>query len=162
MFRKNRNIATTLSLLLAALAISACGNAEAIVPATVTTEASVPANSSVVNENSAQIWLEAPTGTYQKGWANLLEQDGNLIVSIEVEPPEAVAQPAHVHRGECSMLGVIDYRLENVIGGRSETVLEDVQIEDLATGDLAINLHLSFADFSTFTACGEIPTLETE
>ncbi len=143
-----------------ALFIAACGGAEATVPDSPV--ASAPSNDeqrSTITETEARIWLVAPKGSYQTGWATMWEESGSLFVDISVSPPEAVAQPAHIHRGHCDMLGVIDHRLENVIGGKSLTELPGVTVADLATGDIAINLHLSFADFSTFTACGAVPVL---
>ncbi len=156
---RNRAIAATVSSL--ALLAAACGGAQAAKPATPTTEPALPEHESTITDTMAEIWLVAPMGNHQEGWATLWEQDGSLFVEINVSPPEAVAQPAHIHQGDCSQLGVIDHRLENVIAGKSLTELEGFSIEDLANGNLAINLHLSFADFSTFTACGEIPALET-
>lgn len=105
------------------------------------------------------MWLEAPEGEFQTGWATLSEESGNLIVEIQVTPSEAVAQPAHIHHGTCDQLGKIEHSLENVIGGHSETEFPGVSLKSVATGDLAVNIHLSFSDFATFTACGEIPAL---
>lgn len=146
-----------------ALAIAAygCGGTEAAVPPDpdaipVPTKA-VPV--STISETEALIWLEAPTGVHQTGWARVWEEADSLFVEVDVSPPSAVAQPAHIHLGECSKLGVIDYRLENIVRGHSISEFEGVKLRDVATGNLAINLHASFADFSTFTACGAIPVL---
>jgi hypothetical protein len=51
------------------------------------------------------------------------------------------------------------HSLENIIGGHSLTDIPDTSIEDVTTGGMAINLHLSFSNFALFTACGEIPAL---
>lgn len=146
----------------AALFAFGCG-AEAALP-----EASIQAAAptqetplSTITDDEAMIWLQAPNGNHQTGWARVWEEESSLFVEVDVSPPEAVAQPAHVHRGQCSTLGVIDYRLENIIGGHSLTEFTDMTLSDLATGGLSINLHLSFADFSTFTACGAIPVLNS-
>ncbi len=143
------------------LILAGCGDAEAARPTSVTNATAAPAepSRSVISATEATIWLEAPKGRHQTGWARLWEGNDSLFVEIDVSPAAAVAQPAHIHLGECLMLGGIDHRLENVIGGHSLTELPGVTIADLATGDLAINLHQSFADFATFTACGEIPSL---
>lgn len=144
-----------------ALFTIACGGAEAALP-TIGPEASATTQSSplsTISENEAMIWLEAPNGNFQTGWAHIWEENNSLFVDIEVAPASAVAQPAHIHRGQCTLLGVIDHRLDNVIGGKSFSELPGVKLTDIAIGTLAINLHASFADFSTFTACGEIPAL---
>lgn len=90
------------------------------------------------------------------------EENGSLFVDIDVVPASAVAQPAHIHQGNCTALGVIDIRLENIVGGRSLSELPGITLKGVAAGDLAINLHASFDNFSTFTACGGIPSLGSE
>ncbi len=146
-----------------AVVAAGCSGAEAGMPGSSikTPEPTQEKPPSTINETEARVWLQAPNGKHQTGWAEIREQNGSLFIDIDVSPSEAVAQPAHIHRGNCEMLGVIDHRLENIIAGKSSTELPDVSLSDLAAGDHAINLHLSFADFSTFTACGEIPALET-
>ena len=149
------------TLILTSIAI-ACGGAEAIEP-TETPAAPEPTRErpqSTLSDTEAWIWLEAPTVTYQSGPARIWEGNGSLFVDVNVAPPEAVAQPAHIHTGTCSNLGGVEHRLENIIDGHSLTELPGVTLDDVTTGDLSINLHLSFADFSTFTACGEIPAAE--
>lgn len=144
-----------------AIAAFGCGSSDATVQSS-PTEIPVPAEAvpvSTISETEALIWLEAPTGVHQTGWARVWEEADSLFVEVDVSPPSAVAQPAHIHQGQCSKLGVIDYRLENIVGGHSISEFEGVKLRDVATGNFAINLHASFADFSTFTACGEIPVL---
>ncbi len=114
---------------------------------------------SEVSASSGRIWLEAPIGNYQEGWADLSMENGNLFVEVDVTPAEPVAQPAHIHTGSCDELGGVAYSLENIVGGHSMTEIEGVSISDVATGEYSINLHLSFSDFATFTACGEIPAI---
>ena len=157
----NRLKLTAIATASVALIAVACGSVEAVtvVPPTVGTSSPNDEPVSEVTETSGHIWLVAPTGDHQRGWGNLIEEDGVLKVEVDVQPAEPVAQPAHIHEGTCDQLGPIVYRLENIVGGHSMTELPDVTMEDLATGNMAINLHLSFADFATFTACGEIPAL---
>jgi hypothetical protein len=156
----NRRTAVLLTWTLAVFAI-ACGSASALPVTESTADAGNPGDTpiSVVDETEGRIWLEAPTGDFQTGWATLFEENGNLKVDITVTPPEAVAQPAHIHLGTCDNLGVVVHSLENIIGGHSLTDIPDSSIEDVATGGMAINLHLSFSNFALFTACGEIPEL---
>ena len=144
-----------------ALSIVGCGGSAATLPPAVAEGSAVTPEVpiSVISESEALVWLVAPTGVFQEGWSRIWEESDSLFVEIDVFPPEAVAQPAHIHQGKCTQLGVIDHRLANVIGGHSLSELPGVSLRDVATGGLAINLHLSFADFSTFTACGEIPVL---
>ena len=156
-----RHYLAILSVSSLALLVLACGSAEAVTVTAPTPFSGSPADSPVseITETTGRIWLEAPTGVFQTGWATLAEESGSLKIEIQVAPSEAVAQPVHIHHGTCDQLGVVEHRLKNVIGGHSLTSLPDLSVSDVATGGLAINVHLSFADFSTFTACGEIPAL---
>ena len=118
---------------------------------------------SEVSESSGRVWLQTPERNFQEGWATFTEVDGELVVEIEVAPPEPAAQPAHLHFGTCDSLGGVFEILQNVsVRGTSRTVLQGLTMEDVATGDLSVNLHKSFSDFATFTACGEIPRLEPD
>lgn len=158
---RSRHLVTTVVVISAAFLAAACGSTEIVTVTPPTPFASSPTDTpiSVVTETEGRVWLEAPVGKFQSGWATLSEESSNLIVEIQVAPSEAVAQPAHIHHGTCDQLGKIEHSLENVIGGHSMTVLPGASLESVATGDLAVNIHLSFSDFATFTACGEIPVL---
>lgn len=114
---------------------------------------------STITETSGRIFLIAPVGDFQEGWADLTETPDGLRVELDVDPGESFAQPAHIHLGDCGQLGDVFRALENVVAGNSVTVFEDLAITDIATGGMAINIHKSFADFPTYTACGEIPAL---
>jgi hypothetical protein len=84
---------------------------------------------------------------------------GNVVVTIElVGTPSTVPQPAHVHVGECPEPGAVKYPLANVVGGKSETVL-DTTWSELLTGEeaLAVNVHKSAAESTVYTACGNVP-----
>lgn len=156
--RLNLTWLATASIAMLALA---CSSADAVTVTPPTEIAGSPIDEPVseISGTSGRIWLTAPTGTFQQGWATLTQEVDGLTVEINVSPSEAVAQPTHIHRGTCEQLGVIEYNLENVIGGHSLTEFPGMTVEDLATGSFAINLHRSSADFATFTACGEIPAL---
>lgn len=114
---------------------------------------------STIDASSGRIYLTAPMGVYQQGWAELRDTPAGLSVEVDVKPAEAVAQPAHIHLGSCQQLGDIFRYLTNIVGGRSSTIVPDVTVADVATGGMSINLHKAFSDFDTFTACGEIPAL---
>lgn len=46
--------------------------------------------------------------------------------------------------------------LNAAVGGKSETVLPDVKLEDLAGGKYAINVHKSADDVTAYVSCGDI------
>jgi hypothetical protein len=154
----SRNIAVLAgAVTLTAIVAAACASEAASTPESTATPRALP--TSTVNATSGRIFLIAPVGTYQEGWADLTETPDGLRVALDVEPGGALAQPAHIHLGDCDQLGDIAHTLENVIGGKSVSVFAGVMIEDVATGGMAINIHRSFSDFPTYTACGVIPAL---
>lgn len=79
-------------------------------------------------------------------------------MTVDVEPPSDTAQPIHIHAGTCDDVGDIVYTLENVVRGHSETQI-DAPITEILSGERLINIHRSFQDFPTYTACGELPDL---
>ncbi|OGD73653.1 hypothetical protein A3K29_00040 [Candidatus Collierbacteria bacterium RIFOXYB2_FULL_46_14] len=65
-------------------------------------------------------------------------------------------QPSHIHLGKCPTPGAVKYPLNNVVNGKSETVVA-VSIEDLfADLPLAVNVHESVEKSSVYTACGDL------
>ena len=153
-----RNIAVLAGIVtLTAIASAACAAEAVSTPEPTATTRALPA--STVNATSGRIFLIAPKGTYQEGWADLTETPDGLRVAVDVTPLWEFTQPAHIHLGDCDQLGGIAYNLENVNLGKSVTVFEGVKLADVATGGMAINLHNSFRDFPTYTACGVIPAL---
>lgn len=158
------SLSRTFALLLVAvmtISVAACSEAEAgLAPtAPAVTRGATDQPVSEITESTGRIWLQAPIGDHQTGWATLTETVDGLHVELEIAPSAPVAQPAHIHIGTCDQMGAVEYPLENVIAGHSVTEIDGVTIEDIAAGGHAINVHLSFADFKTFTACGNIPAL---
>jgi hypothetical protein len=66
-------------------------------------------------------------------------------------------QPAHIHVGECPKPGDVKFPLNNVVDGKSETVVA-VKFEDLFTTllPLAVNVHKSAEEAAVYTACGDL------
>lgn len=106
-----------------------------------------------------EIHLSESSGEYQTGMARLTAQGDETLVVVELVPSEPVAQPIHIHDGTCMEVGPVIHVLENVIDGMSETVVPEA-LGQIANGSTVINAHLSFADISTYTACGGIPVVE--
>lgn len=79
----------------------------------------------------------------------MVEMDGDGIDDEE--------RPLHVHEGTCDDLATEPaYPLENVVDGRSETVIP-VALSELQGKDYAINAHESESSADVYIACGEIP-----
>lgn len=82
------------------------------------------------------------------------------------------AHPAHIHSGTCDNLGDVVYPLEDVtlpsrtmdmpeatpqiaLVAESVTTI-DVALDDILSGEHAINVHLSADEIDTYIACGDI------
>jgi len=82
--------------------------------------------------------------------------DKTKIVLSMVGKKFSLPQPAHIHLGKCPTPGAVKYPLNNVVNGKSETVVA-VKIEDLfADLPLAVNVHESVEKSSVYTACGDL------
>ena len=100
--------------------------------------------------------LQAASG--QSGTAIMTAEGNRTRVVLEVTPIrlEDELQPVHIHFGTCGAnLGSVHYPLEDVLQGRSETLVEAL-ITSLQDGNHAINLHKSLDEISVYTACGSI------
>ncbi len=77
-------------------------------------------------------------------------------VKVEVDPAGNLDMPAHIHPGTCDALTPQPkFPLENVVDGVSSTVVP-ASIEELFSGNLAVNIHKSNDDLRTYTACVDI------
>ena len=101
--------------------------------------------------------LDEQNDSGESGTAVLTEKDGKVTVSLNVTGgAPGVAQPAHIHVGSCPEVGAVAYPLTNVVGGKSETVL-DVTLAQLAGEQpLGINVHKSAAEAKVYVACGDL------
>lgn len=79
-------------------------------------------------------------------------------VSVEVTgAPAGTDQPMHIHTGSCPNVGAVKYPLNNLVGGKSETVL-NVTVEQLmAELPLGLNVHKSSGEANVYVACGNLP-----
>lgn len=112
----------------------------------------------VDGETVITLHISSPTGGGQSGSAVLTSSGDQTTVVIDVEPPASDVQPIHIHTGMCGEIGTVIEPLENVIRGDSTTVLKR-PLGELAIAGMLINIHASFEDFRTSTACVELPVL---
>lgn len=96
----------------------------------------------------------------ETGTATLTPEGTGTKVEISLKgAPQGVPQPAHIHLGSCKKLNPQPkYGLENVVDGKSSTVVPVSMKEILANRHLAINVHKSADDLKTYVACGNIGT----
>jgi len=100
--------------------------------------------------------LIAQNNSGESGTALLKEKDGKVTVSLALSGAPNVIQPAHIHMGGCANLNGIKYPLSFPVNGVSETLLDVTLAQLKSEFPLAINVHASTADASTYVACGDL------
>ena len=95
-------------------------------------------------------------GSELSGSATVTAEEGTRVrVSSQLEGGGGrAAYPAHIHAGGCESLGGVEHELETVEEGRSETVLDGVDIDDLQDGEFSIDVHEDGS--ADPIACGEV------
>ncbi len=127
-------------LLAAALALLA-------IPFTAARAADAPVTVALGGQNNSG---ETGTATIEAVGPN------DIKVTISLTPAMGAPEPAHIHKGTCANLDPTPaYPLNDVVNGKSETTLM-ISLDDLATGQYAINVHKSAQEIGTYVACGDI------
>jgi hypothetical protein len=119
--------------------------------------AAVAIGSAQATEQPARsISVETLNDSGVTGTVSFKNVSGRTEVAITVEPGANPDMPAHIHPGTCDELTPQPkFPLENVKAGRSVTVVP-ATVDELFTGDLAVNIHKSNDDLKTYTACVDI------
>jgi hypothetical protein len=113
-------------------------------------------------QDTITIDLEETEDSGVSGTATLTAENGTTNVVIELTGMEEDAvHPIHIHDGTCEDLGGVAYPLEDIVDGMSETTV-DVSLDDLMTGEFAINAHLSADEMAVWINCGDIPAAPEE
>ncbi len=79
-----------------------------------------------------------------------------LMVMAAAPGATVSAHPAHIHMGSCPKPGAIKYNLNDVVGGKSETVIKATVADIKAVLPVAINVHESSSRINEYIACGDI------
>src|SRR3989344_3197707 len=111
-----------------------------------------------ISKEGLVINLAAQNDSTQTGTATLIDQNNNktkVVIEINNWKP-GVAEPAHIHLGACPTPGAVKYPLNNVVNGRSESMVDKTLAELLKELPLAVNVHKSAAEASVYVACGDI------
>lgn len=105
-----------------------------------------------------RVHLNDYSSSGQSGDAVLTEHDGKITVTLEMGGTKyGKPQPSHIHSGTCPRIGPIIYDLEDVVNDASTTELDTTLDKLLAKGEqININVHHSYDDFQTYTACGDL------
>ncbi len=115
------------------------------------------ASQSEQKAKQGQIDLAALNDSGQKGTIQITSQQNQTLVEINITEKQAnLPQPAHIHKGDCKNPGEIVYPLNEVINGKSTTVL-NVSLDKLnEQKPLVVNVHKSNTELENYTACSEV------
>lgn len=101
------------------------------------------------------VTLRPVGGSGISGSAALTDMGGQTMVRLNITGSNET-HPVHIHDGTCENLNPAPrYPLSNVQGGLSSTIVE-ASIQELSSGNKAINVHRSPTDLSN-VACGNLP-----
>ena len=110
-------------------------------------------------ENSITFDLDELNASGQSGTATLTQVGADLLVELFLPAGALETELVHIHSGQCGpdLLGV-EYPLTSFVGGSgpSVTVVEGLSLNNLRTGNFAINAHQT-QNPAIYTACGGIP-----
>lgn len=112
-------------------------------------------------QNIFSVALDSVDDSGVSGGASVRGVDDGVEITVFIsQGDEGGVHPVHVHDGTCDDLGGVAYPLENIEDGESVTVIEDITLGDIMTGEYAINAHLSEDEMDTYVMCGNIPAVE--
>jgi len=114
------------------------------------------AGSALAQDAPVTVKLGAQNGSGETGTATFTPQGNKTeVVLLQLAGAPAAAQPAHIHEGSCAKLNPTPkYPLQNVVNGKSTTVLDMPIKQVMAAG--AVNVHKSTQDLKTYVACGDL------
>lgn len=98
------------------------------------------------------------SGINQSGTATLEEKNGKVTVRLDLNRVSEIntPQPAHMHFGSCPGVGSVVYPLNEVVNGKSETVLNTTLEQIRRQLPMAINVHKSQQEITMYTSCGDL------
>jgi hypothetical protein len=112
--------------------------------------------------SSRLIRLSELHGSGDFGTATLTEEGSNqvwIVIQMGGVIPMEHNHPTHIHKGTCATLDLtLAFPLNPVTNGQSDTTVL-VSLAALLASSYAINLHESPDAITTYTACGDITTL---
>ncbi|MFN8593286.1 MAG: DUF4331 domain-containing protein [Thermomicrobiales bacterium] len=104
---------------------------------------------------SLSITLDELNDSGMSGNATLTEVPDGTKVEIMLDGATG-GHPVHIHNGNCAVLGEVAAALTDIdADGKSETTVP-LTIDQLTSGQYAINAHMSADDITTYIACGNI------
>jgi hypothetical protein len=116
------------------------------------------ATASAATPTTITIKMVAQNDSGENGTAILTDVDDGTRVEVKLDgAPKDVAQPTHIHVGNCGHINKApEYPLESTTNGAGISTVKGVHLADLLKGTYAINVHKSGTDLATYVSCGNI------
>jgi hypothetical protein len=106
--------------------------------------------------DTVTVELAEQNGSGESGTATLTAEGEQTRVVLELSNPASDSQPAHIHNGTCANLDPAPaFGLPNVEDGSSEATV-DVALDELTSGEYAVNVHKSNDEADVYVSCGDI------
>lgn len=115
------------------------------------------AGAALALDDVVTVTLQAQNNSGQTGSASLTPQgDKTKVVILLSNAPAGLAQPAHIHLGQCGKLDPAPkWKLEAVRDGQSATVVP-ASLDTILKEKTAINVHKSAEEAQVYVSCGNI------
>ena len=115
------------------------------------------AGAALALDDVVTVTLQAQNASGQAGSATLTPQgEKTKVVILLSHAPAGVAQPAHIHLGQCGKLDPAPkWKLEAVRDGQSTTVVP-ASLDTILKEKAAINVHKSAEEAQVYVSCGNI------
>lgn len=116
------------------------------------------AAASAATPTTITIKMMAQNNSGENGTAVLTQVADGTRVEVKLDgTPKDVAQPTHIHVGNCGSINKApEYPLESTTNGAGVSTVKGVSLADLLKGKYAINVHKSGTDIGTYVSCGNI------
>jgi hypothetical protein len=93
----------------------------------------------------------------QAGRAYFSDEAGKTKISIDFSPwTGGVAQPASIRAGTCAAMGAVRYPLNNVVDGKSETIITPAMHFIHGLGDSIVVVGKSATEPEVIASCGNL------
>jgi hypothetical protein len=125
------------------------------------------AQGTTMQNTTLTVTMNAQNDSGESGTATLSEQNGQLVVTVNLQNGTSAPQPAHIHKGTCASLDPAPFiPLTSVVNGQATTTIDlgtnatVKSLADLTSGQYAINVHKSAAEVKTYVSCGDIVNMQ--
>jgi hypothetical protein len=109
------------------------------------------------SRTSLTVLLQPEGGSRVRAVVAVRQVGPDLAITISVTPRNAAPLRARVRQGSCAKKNPRpSYRLNDVVNGKSVTILQDKKLSTLDDGDYVITIRKPKSTPYTYVSCGEV------